>query len=169
MDIESQKFMALEGVHSWARGVLAQVDRIEAARNRMQLPGDDWPEPIRVFQFERHLFLIASHKLTEYADWACKLEFLDNSVFSDLFSLKAEIKALRDMNEHVVDYFLGRGRKPDEWLHVTDESIADASSTVGSRIGDRLDWYVVAVVVRSLIDGLPPAYYPGPAESGGHE
>jgi hypothetical protein len=113
-----------------------------------------------VFQFERHLFLIASCKLTEYADWACKLEFLDNSVFSDLFSLKTDIKALRDMNEHVVDYFLGRGRKPDEWLTVTEESIADASSTVESRVGNRLDWNRVATVVRDLIGRLPSAYFP---------
>lgn len=160
MEIESQKFMALEGVHAWARAVLVQVDRIETALRNMHPPVVDRLEPARVFQVERHLFLIAAHKLTEYADWVCKLDFLDPSTFSELFLLKEDIRTLRDMNEHVVDYFLGRGRKPDEWLHVTDGAIADASSTINSLIGNRLDWHRVAAVARSLIGRLPPVYYP---------
>ena len=40
------------------------------------------------------------------------------------------------MREHIVDYFKGDGIRPDDWIV---EGV-DASSIMGTRIGNRLDW-----------------------------
>lgn len=163
MDIEDQKFMALEGLHAWASGILDQVRRIEAARESMGSNITNHDARIatqRAFNRERHFFLIAAYKLVEYADWASNVGVVDKAIFSELFSFRNDIKGMRDKNEHVVAYFLGRGHDPSEWVHVTEEAIADASSTVGSKIGGRLDWNEVANVVRRLTDIIPPFYHP---------
>jgi len=139
---------------------MVQVERIERARQVMRTPDNDWPEPMRVFQYERHLFLISAYKLIEHVDWALRLNFLDKSLFAEIHSLRGEIKSLRDMNEHAVEYFLGKGRRRDEWLHVDEGAIADASSTIDTKIGNRLDWNEVATITRRLLNALPKFYYP---------
>ncbi|MGZ8300745.1 MAG: hypothetical protein ACXWU5_10220 [Rhodoplanes sp.] len=169
METEDQKFMALEGLHAWANGVLIQVARIEAARDAMRedmAAHTRLTEQIRSFQRERHLFLIAAYKMLEYIDWIESLSFIDKSIFSEVLSYRKDIKDLRDMNEHVVDYFLGGGHRRGDWLHIDETAIADASSTVGSKIGDRLDWSQLAAAVERLIEHLPPNYFPALTEKG---
>jgi hypothetical protein len=161
MDVESQKFMALEGLHSWARGVISHVKAMEAARGSMfSLDNDRRTEASRSFQRERHLFLTAAHKMLEHINWISKLSFIDSSVFAELKALENDIKELRDMNEHVIEYFLGRGKRPENWVYESDGGIADASSTIDSKIGGRLDWNQVASAAERLIRVLPPHYYP---------
>jgi hypothetical protein len=115
---------------------------------------------MREFVCERHLFLIAANKLVEHIDWASSLGFLDTDVFLEMNVFSAEIKSLRDMNEHVVEYFMGGGRRRQHWVHVDEAAVADASSTVGSKIGGRLDWNEVAKAAETLIAALPAHYFP---------
>jgi hypothetical protein len=157
MDAEAQKFMALEGLHTWATAVLVQVERITAA-TRMIRDHAARVNATRAFQRERHLFLIAANKVLQYIDWASQLAFLDAAIFAEFNELRPTIKDLRDMNEHVVEYFTGGGRYRDIWLHATDEVVADASSTVTTRIGNRLDWVQVAEAAKRLISRLPDHY-----------
>lgn len=171
MEVEEQKFMALEGIQTWAKATIEQVARIEAA-NKAQFPelaDADLPQFLanearfdagRQFRAERLLFLIAAHKLIEHIEWAKKLSFLDNSIFSEVDALSSEIKTMRDLNEHAVEYFIGRGRFPEKWEHITEEAFADASSTINDRIGNRLSWNEVAAAAKALLSKLPPHYWP---------
>jgi hypothetical protein len=158
---EDQKFMAIEGLHTWIIAVSVQVDRINASRSEMLvIDHQARPDAIRAFQRERHLFLISANKVLQYIDWVKRLDFLDNSIFDEFTTLRKDIKDLRDMNEHVVEYFTGTGRSPDIWFSVTDEAVADASSTVGTRIGNRLDWLSVVAAAERLSAHLPSMYIP---------
>jgi hypothetical protein len=88
------------------------------------------------------------------------LHFWTTPIFGEFNAIRKDIKELRDMNEHVVEYFIGGGRSRDIWYHATDEGVADASSTVNTKIGNRLDWVAVAGAAERLIDRLPAAYWP---------
>jgi hypothetical protein len=48
---------------------------------------------------------------------------------------------MRDMNEHAIEYFKGKGQRPQDWIYADPGKFqADASSTIGTKIGGRLDW-----------------------------
>lgn len=159
MSVEDQKFIALEGIHTWIVGVTAAGDTLNS-----QLPRNAEPDGInawrRTFQVNRHWFLIAANKLVEYIEWAKKLDYLDPSMFAEIDALADEIKKTRDMNEHVIDYFVGKGRKPADWVVVESHGTSDASSTIGSMIGGRVDHKEVVLAARKLSDRLPAAYWP---------
>lgn len=157
MDEDTQKFMALEGLHTWGHGVLIQVERLEKCQEGF-LKHTDWPAPMRHFIVERHLFLIAVNKLFEHIDWVRKLAFMDDNQFSLLEPFRKEVKSLRDMNEHNIEYFKGGGRTRDKWVHTSDLGTADASATVGSKIGGRLDWNSLVEPVTVLLRSIPPMY-----------
>ena len=67
---------------------------------------------------------------------------------------------MRNKNEHVIEYFLGKGKFPQDWFNETDGGIVDASSTFDTRIGNRLDWREVAQAANQLLFRLPLAYWP---------
>ena len=63
-----------------------------------------------------------------------------------------------DLSDDVVEYFLGQGHHQKKFTHLTDEGIADASSTLGDRIGNRLSWNAVAEAAAHLKQELPSRY-----------
>lgn len=156
MNIENQKLMALEGIHTWARGVLSQVSQMERAR--ASYGEGDHVNARREFERARHMFLISSNRLLEYVDWAVGLKFLDGGQFAELTAFRSDIKYLRNKNEHVVEYFSGKEPEPPKWWHAGPCGEADASSTSGSKIGGRLDWKDVAAACEKLIAVLPAFY-----------
>lgn len=164
MDIESQKFMATFGPQTWAKAVVLQRDRINVAMGAMASSHQDsdlpWPQPKYQFEAERHLFLISSWRLIEHMDWCVKLGLPFVDKFDELNAMREDIKTMRDMNEHSIKYFLGKGFRQDEFMHVSDDAIADASSTVGTKIGNRLDWSKVANAASRLLQNVPETYYP---------
>jgi hypothetical protein len=102
------------------------------------------------------LFLIAAYKLLEYVDWAKQLAFLDTALFREIEGLRSDIKEMRDLNEHAIEYFMEKGRFPQKWLDISDAAITDASATIGDKIGNRLNWHEVGMVAKKLITALPP-------------
>lgn len=161
MNIEDQKFMAFEGIRSWAQAILVEVERINSARkNLTNINSDIRLSANRQFQAERHLFLVAANKLMQYIDWAKKLNFLDKELFSEIEKHREDIKDMRDLNEHAIEYFIDQGRFKEKWLKVDEASIADASSTVDDRIGNRLSWNAVSAASAELLEKLPSHYWP---------
>jgi hypothetical protein len=159
MTLDSQKFMALFGIKMWANATIEQIKRMETARqSHTSLDAEEREKSILAFNSERHLFLIAANKISEYIEWAINLGSVNKGTFPKLERLHEEIKILRDMNEHVVEYFLGSGNKKNQWLHIDEGSIADASSTVGTKIGGRLDWNEVADAAREVLANVPSPY-----------
>lgn len=159
MDEESQRFMALEGLHTWGRGVAVQVDRLKNIRKRMSTQTEDLLNLSRSFNRERHFFLIAASMLVDHIKWARQLAFLDEEKLSALSVVENDIKSLRHKNEHVVEYFSGHGKHMSEWTYETEYGVSDASSTVGSKLGNKLDWDVVEAAVQTMVDGLPDFYH----------
>jgi hypothetical protein len=65
---------------------------------------------------------------------------------------------MRDLNEHAVEYFIGPGKFPHKWFHTDEGAIADASSTINDRIGNRLSWNEVAAATQRLLIQMPTQY-----------
>jgi hypothetical protein len=80
----------------------------------------------------------------------------------DRFSVQ-DIKDVRDMREHVLDYFQGGGKFPERWR--TPDGTADASSLNGTLIGGRLDWAAFGEAAKRLLPMLlaePIPFPPAP-------
>lgn len=150
--------MSLEGLHTWAEGVIRQRERLLEAQELILTP--NWIAGRRAFERERYAFLMHTNRLIEYIEWATSLDFLDPKIFSDLLRFRDDVRYLRNKNEHVVEYFGGRKPVPNKWWHETAQSKTDASSTSGSKIGGRLDWEEVTETTIEMLAKLPPHYWP---------
>jgi hypothetical protein len=162
--------MAFEGLLGWAEGVIAQASSLSSAQATITKPlqeearTGEWGNHAEVlrqvrankhtFDCQRHYFVLAANKLVEYRRWAGRLGLVDNSVFSEFDRYERAISELRDMNEHIIDYFRGKGKRQDRWVHSDDAGTADASATASSRIGGRLDWVALGAVVSRLLEKL---------------
>ena len=126
-DIEAQKFVALEGLRGWAEGVIKQAKKLYYAEAAIaqplleeQGPAGGWRSHQEVVQqvrankhnyfCQRHYFILAANKLIKYRQWCCRLGVVPNSVFSELDRYKTVVNELRDMNEHIIDYFRVAGK-----------------------------------------------------------
>ena len=91
----------------------------------------------------------------EYRHWVGRLGLVSNDIFSAIDRFERDIDILRDQNEHVVENFRGKGKRPQDWVYKTEDgSIADASSTVETRIGGRLDWVKLGAAAQRLLPKL---------------
>jgi hypothetical protein len=74
-----------------------------------------------------------------------------------------DITDLRNMREHMVEYFQGHGLASKRWFVETPNFKADASSVIGTMIGGRLDWITFAAAAERLLPKLlvePIPYVP---------
>jgi hypothetical protein len=164
MTPDDERFNAFEGFVQWTEAVVTQSARMSQARDRLQSSAiglrlapqqrlEDHQairQAIHAFHTEGHFFAIAAYKLLEYRDWVRTFGLCSSVDFGevDQFS-EQDIKDLRDMREHAVDYLRGVGREPDRW-------------TV---IGRRLDWVAFGVAAERLLQRLlaePIPYPPRP-------
>jgi hypothetical protein len=87
LDKHDQKFVAVEGLHTWASAILTQVERVELARGQLAGGGRNR----RAYLCERHFLLIAAKKLIDYIDWARDLDFLNDTIFRSMLRLRDDI------------------------------------------------------------------------------
>lgn len=164
MSRDEERFMAFEGLVQWTHAVVAQAARLSEAEKHLTLPD---PTARRLstdsFHTECNYFAIAANKLMEFKDWALSFGLCANVDFSevDAFS-RRDIKDLRNMREHVLDYFKGEGRDKGRWGAETADYKADASSVIGTLIGGRLDWFAFGAAAQRLLPRLlaEPIPYP---------
>jgi hypothetical protein len=181
MTLDEQKFMAFEGLLGWTSAVVTQAQRVTAARGdflaqldrrRAQQAGRG-PEEMRElilqqrlaqqrFQTDRHLFCNAAYQLLEHRRWVKDLGFLDDALFEEFDKFADDIDVMRDMNEHAIEYFRGKGLRPHDWVHQDEGGTADASATVDTKIGGRLDWVELGAAVQRLLARIRPMgpFYP---------
>ena len=157
MDKDDQKFIAVEGLHTWASAILKQVERVESARGQLAKGG----RYRRAYLFEKHFLLIAAKKLIDYIDWARELAFLNDTIFRSMLRLRDDIVDLKATNEHVIEYYQGRGCRAQHWVHADELIVVDANPIAGKRISDRLDGQELAEAASSLLSALPSHYFPG--------
>jgi hypothetical protein len=168
MTRDQERFMAFEGLVQWTQAIVTQSAKVSAARDRLDEAMRD-PAKRRAatlaFHSECHFFAIAAFKLIEFRKWVATFGLCATVDFSEIdkFS-EQDIRDLRNMREHVVDYFTGAGNTPTRWNFETPEYKADASSVVGTMIGGRLDWVKFGAAAERLLPKLlaePIPYPPG--------
>ena len=157
MDKDDQKFLVVEGLHAWASAILIQVERLELARGQLAKGG----RYRRAYLCERHFLLIAAKKLVDYIDWARDLGFLDDTIFRSMLRLRDDIVALKATNEHVIEYYQGRGCQAEHWVLADELIVVDANPVPGKRKGARLDGQELAEAASGLLNALPGHYFPG--------
>jgi hypothetical protein len=160
--------MAFEGLTQWTQTVVNQSARILAAQERQTalcIAGTPAQrrQAIHIFHAECHFFTVAAHKLLEFRNWVLTFGLCASVNFAEIdgFS-EQDIRDLRNMREHILDYFRGEGKEPRRWMFTTPEYKADASSVVGTMIGGRLDWVAFGAAAERLLPQLlaEPIPYP---------
>jgi hypothetical protein len=162
MSDADQRFMAFEGLVQWTAATIEQGKRIADAASKMV--GQENARLLAAqVRSEHHYFSIAANKVLEHRDWVLQMGLCSKVDFTmlDQFSSR-DIRDLRNMREHVVDYFKGLGKDKPRWVIETPEFKADASSLVGTLIGGRLDWKLFVVAAGKLLPALlaEPILYP---------
>ena len=155
MEIENQRFMALEGMRTWATGAVHFAAECDQFLVDLSVSPKDFRALRRAFEVNRHCFLIAAFKLLEHTEWAVEVDAFDAALTMELNAHAKDIKRLRDLNEHKLEYFMGGGRRRPLWNHEENGGTADASSTVDTRIGNLLDWREVARIAAKLNEAIP--------------
>src|SRR6478609_7007867 len=122
VDKDDQKFIAVEGLHTWAAAILTQVDRLELARRQLV----EGSRSRREYLCERPFLLIAARKLIDYIDWARDLGFLDDTIFKQMLRLRDDIVDLKVANEHVIEHYQGRGCQAAHWVFADELIVVDA-------------------------------------------
>lgn len=160
MSASEVRFMAFEGLVQWTAAVVVQAGRIAAAQQSLgdlEIMMNPLTRRLAVHRShtEDHLFVVAAYKIIEYREWLLAIDPEDPIDFTPLddFSTR-DIKDLRNMREHVVDYFNGDGGTPNRWRVQTADFDADASSVVGNMIGGRLDWLEFSRAAERLLQHL---------------
>jgi hypothetical protein len=163
-----ERGMAFHGLVQWTRSVIWQCQRILDAehqfRDLFDSPDFDHRANGDAVRCDHHYFAIAANKLIEYRCWVQRLDLCKDIDFREIDSFpKQDIIDVRNMREHVVDYFQGAGHSQSRWFIETPNFQADASSCSGTLIGGRLDYMKFAEAARRLLPallGLPVPYPP---------
>lgn len=168
MSADKERFMAFCGLNQWAQCVVTQSKRVIQAAE--QLTNFNrllkfHTHPVFALHCEHHYFVIAAHQLIDHRKWIKDLGLCKNVDFSEIDSFsEGDINDLRNMREHVINYFQGRGKDKERWVFETPEYHADASSCVGTMIGGRLDYVKFTHATERLLIELQkePIPYPSP-------
>ncbi len=124
-----QRFMAFEGLVQWTQAVVDGGNTIAKAtakqRTALKTAHDRHTALLKVHT-ACHYFSIAAYKLIEHREWVGSFGLCASMDFSviDAFSV-SDLRDLRNMREHVVDYFRGMGRARTRWVVETPEFSAD--------------------------------------------
>ncbi|WP_144425089.1 hypothetical protein [Acidovorax sp. MR-S7] len=164
MSQDEERFMAFCGLLQWTQGVVLQATRVAAAEKLFSDRQIDHTKVGEVLRCEHHYFVVAAYKLIEHRHWVKDFGLCQDVDFSEIdgFPIR-DIKDLRNMREHVVEYFQGKGREKTRWVVETPEYKADASSCVGSVIGGRLDYVRFAHAAERLLAELRQLPLPYPS------
>ena len=166
MSVDEERFMAFEGLVQWTHATIEQGKRVAEATLRLNACSRRGNVRLLAAQVrsEHHYFSISANKLLEHRDWVIQMGLCSQVDFTmlDVFAGR-DIRDLRNMREHVVDYFKGEGQEKSRWEIETPEFKADASSSVGTMIGGRLDWKRFVAAAEKLLPALlaEPVPYPG--------
>src|SRR5581483_12412739 len=121
MTPDDERFMAFEGLVQWTQTIITQSARVSAARDRQSVVvanGTPLQRPLAILAFhsECHFFAVAAWKLLEFRDWVSSIGLCATVDFTEIDRFSADdIRDLRNMREHIVDYFQGTGHASDRW------------------------------------------------------
>jgi len=78
-----------------------------------------------------------------------------------MLCLRDDIVDLKVTNEHVIEYYQGRGRQAKHWVFVDELIVVDTNPIAGKRLGNRLNGQELAEAASTLLNALPSHYFPG--------
>lgn len=163
MSKDEERFLAFCGLLQWTQGVVLQAIRVAAAEKSISNPQLNHTLAGEVLRCEHHYFVVAAYKLIEHRHWVTDFGLFQNVDFSEIDGFpRRDIKDLRNMREHVVEYFQGMGNEKTRWVVEMPEYTADASSCVGTVIGGRLDYVKFARAAERLLAALRQLPMPYP-------
>lgn len=160
MSADQERFMAYEGLLQWTQAVITQCRRVMEARDRQGLEVERadrnaFHQVVLDFHSQCHFFVIAAWKVIEYRKWSVRHGLFASADFGEIDGFpEQQIRDMRNMREHVVDYFSGIGRDGDRWEIETPEFTSDASGVTGTMIGGRLDWAAFTAAAERLLPQL---------------
>jgi hypothetical protein len=171
MSDDEERFMALEGLVQWTATVITQAQRIAATiemlRSSTTRDANLRRRYVHSLHSECHFFAIAAHKVLEHRDWVLRFGLCANVNFDEFNQFTvSDVRDLRNMREHQVEYFQGKGRDRERWRVDTPEFSADASSMNGTMIGGRLDWKKFSEAAERLLPALLAEPIPYPKRNG---
>jgi hypothetical protein len=102
------------------------------------------------------LFCNAAYQLLQHRRWIKRLTFLDEALFAELDKFAHDIDVMRDMNEHTIEYFEGKGKRPHDWTYEAEGGFSYASSTFDSKLGGRLDFKELGAAAKRLLEKIKP-------------
>lgn len=146
--------MATEGLIQWLAACVRQGQKLAELYARLFLDTNALERRLAILDShtQGHFFVIAAAHVLGYRAWARNLGMLSQVDFSEIDKFnQRDIRDLRNMREHVVDYFSGIGNNQDRWIIETPEYSADASSVVGTLIGGRLDYQAFSVAAEIVL------------------
>ena len=118
----NKKLIALEGLIQWTEAALEQVNRIGARPRFSTLSFKQRRVASHTLHREIDFFVYAAWKILEYGKWARSLGLCKGVDFTELDKFDtADTRDLRNMREHVVEYFQGAGNNQDRWRKETPE------------------------------------------------
>ena len=123
MSPEKERFLAFEGLVQWTHAVVVQAARVsETLQHQLSLDLTERRLALGRRHTECNYFAIAANKPLEFKEWTLSFGLCTGVDFSeiDAFSPR-DIKDLRNMREHVVDYFKGDGLVKKRWTIETPE------------------------------------------------
>jgi hypothetical protein len=167
IDESTQKYLAYVGLIQWTHSIIIQRHLILEAESEVERNFGDPQKSqqqrllaqLRTHTLD-HQFAAAAHQLLDHKEWAQQLALFETVDFSEINRFPRDtIRDLRNMREHQVEYFLGKGRAKDRWITESagGDNIqwqADASSRVNNLIGGRLDYVEFTNAASRLLDQL---------------
>jgi hypothetical protein len=122
MTRDEEKFLSLDGLVQWTSAVITQADRLAQARISVCTP-ETFRLTAAALRTETDLFVAAAWKVFEFRKWVSALGLSLSVDFSEIDRFDTQdIRDLRNMREHVVDYFRGL-------LHWSARLLVAASTT----------------------------------------
>ena len=167
---ETERFMIFEGVIQWTQAVALQSDRVAAAQAAQFRPGDR-PGAHRLpgmnFRSECDYFSVAVDMLFQFKRRADDLGLFASIDFSEIDIVPWRDRVdVRNKRMHVTEYFKPGGETGKGWFGGTPDFKADASSTIGTLIGGRLDWAALGAAAKRLLPKLLAQPIPWPSIPG---
>ena len=154
MSLTKQEWYFLNSAKIWLKGVIYQGNRLlenqQKMQNAMQAIA---PETLMKHQdylvlndlriVEEHFFVTSISKTIDWLKEVKKFRLELSSEIDMFFHSLPEAKDLRNMREHDVDYFKGKGNAQNRFVktltNMTVDASASISSTDGYFIGGRLN------------------------------
>jgi hypothetical protein len=157
-----REFLALDGFIQWTSAAITQAERLAGATISVRTP-DTALLTLAALRTETDFFVAAAWKVLEFRKWVSALGLCRSIDFSEIDKFDTpDTRDLRNMREHVVDYFQGRGNYQERWLVETPEFRADASTLVDNIIGGRLDYKAFSEAAKRLLPQLLEEPNPNP-------